>query len=202
MNEQFKNIFGEDFVRNLMESMQSGQGPGGMNGLPGMFGMPGNSPNADSHSSSDPTNRFRTQSPGSGPAAGPSTPMWNPFAQNGGSPSSTAKFPPVTISETRHEIILVFDIPGLDRANDVRISVFSEQVSIKGEIPNRQASLSDVKVHLNERRIGEFERTVHLPKRVKRQHAKAVYQQGLLELRLLKEGRASDEGSVIDVDFA
>ncbi|MBX5437352.1 MAG: Hsp20/alpha crystallin family protein, partial [Alicyclobacillaceae bacterium] len=47
-----------------------------------------------------------------------------------------------------------------------------------------------------------FERTFTLPARVRKQHAKAVYSGGLLEIRLLKEGRAGEgEGSLIDVDF-
>jgi len=196
MNDQFKSIFGEDFVRNLMESMQSGQGGTGMGGIPGMFGMPGANQSENGAAHGEANNHFRAGAGQSGPA--PGAPAWNPFGQG----TSAAKFPSVAITETRHELVLVFDLPGLDRANDVRISVFPEQVTVKGDIPNKVVSGSELKQHMNERKFGAFERTIALPVRVKRQHAKAVYQQGLLELRLLKENRANDEGAVIDVDFA
>jgi HSP20 family protein len=195
MNEQFRSIFGDDFVKSLMSSMQS---QGWMNGGQAQpWAMPqgrtdGTRPNQPQAGDSNHEGAARDGEQG--------PPMFNPFAGQAQAPLS---FPLVDILEMRHELVLVVDVPGLERASDVRISVHTDRVVIKGELQRSTNRTREFTVLQGERKVGQFERTVLLPVRVRKQHAKAVYQQGLLEVRLLKEGKTPEsDGTIIDIDFA
>ncbi len=195
MNEQFRNIFGDDFVKSLMTSMQSQGWMNGQQGYP--WAMPqGPANGAGQHHPGGAQSRQGEQK--SSEQQG--QPMFNPFA---GQATAPGLFPPVDILEMRHELILVIDVPGLERASDVRLAIHSDRVVIKGELQPSSSRTRECTVLQSERRIGQFERTVMLPMRVRKQHAKAVYQQGLLEIRLLKEGKMPEsDGTIIDIDFA
>lgn len=198
MNDQFRKIFGDDFVQNLMSSMQT---QGWMNGGQGnpfampqtggtdrMSGVPPQQP-ADDSSSKGPS-----------PDRGAGGPMWNPFASQ---PAAPGLFPMVDILDVRHELVLIVDVPGLEHASDVRISVHPDKVIVKGELQRLGNRNGEYSILQSERRVGSFERSITLPVRVRKQHAKAIYQQGLLEIRLLKEGKSPEsDGTVIDIDFA
>lgn len=192
MNEQFRSIFGDDFVRSLMSSMQSQGWMNGQQAYP--WAMPQG--RADGQKQSQPQS---SEAPNRQGEQGP--PMFNPFAQQAAAPPGL--FPLVDILDMRHELVLVIDVPGLERASDVRISVHSDRVVIKGELQRSTNRTREFTILQSERRVGQFERTISLPVRVRKQHAKAVYQQGLLEVRLLKEGKAPEtDGTIIDIDFA
>lgn len=201
MNEQFRNIFGDDFVRNLMSSMQSQGWMNGQQGYPWAMPQPGGvdrkNPN---QSGTGPSPADGEGGHSAGPEGGPGAPMWNPFAAQSTAPGL---FPLVDILDMRHEIILVVDVPGLERASDVRISVHPDRILIKGELQRLYDKNKEYAILQSERRVGQFDRSIVLPVRVRKQHAKAIYHQGLLEIRLLKEGKAPEnDGTVIDVDFA
>lgn len=193
MGDQFQKMFGEDFVRNMMSQMQ----------VPS-WGQPQNNGGAQSGD--------RFWSGGSGGSdtngsQGPSTsadgqPLWNPFGGMGGQPPKQRVYPPVDVYETRHEVVLTLEIPGMERASDIHVAVFPDHVVVKGSIERNYQSASSSPLATAERYVGPFERRISLPVRVRKQHAKAVYRSGLLELRLLKEGKSTEsEGNTIDVDF-
>src|SRR5579875_1174304 len=114
MNDQFRQIFGDDFMRNLMQSMQSqnwmnGQQMNPFTGMPGMEGQDrlNRQPNQQTNASDGTA------------GAPPGGPMWNPFfGQQAASPNGAGVFPMADILETKHELILVMEIPGLERASD------------------------------------------------------------------------------------
>ena len=187
MNDQFRKIFGDDFVKSLMQSM-SGMPLSGAGGFP--FSGFGQTPSAGTE---QPDARGFSGFEGF-PAFG---------NQTGPAPGASTSHIPVDIVELRHELVLQIELPGLEHAADVRLSVAPSQVTIRGERRVKMPRGTDGKVVVSERSIGSFERTVPLPVRVRRQHAKAVYQQGILEVRLIKEARSDDiDASVIDIDFA
>lgn len=195
MNDQFRQMFGDDFVKNLMNSIQSPHGMG-QNGQPSPMAnmFQGMNPNAQGPNGS-PDNAMGGNREGTAP-------MWNPFPSTTGGPS-VAAYPPTDILESRHELILLIEVPGLEKASDVRLSIFPEQITIRGEIQQINERRSEYTVRTTERRLGLFERTIALPVRVRKQHAKAIYQQGILQIRLLKEGKPYEtDGTVIDIDFA
>lgn len=188
MTDQFRQMFGDDFVRNLMKSMQ----------------MPTGWPTGATPPATAPPGTAAGGSPqGMGRAAGPGIPgMWNPFGENVGASPQTTGYPPVDVYETKHEVIVIFELPGLHRAGDVRLAVYPDRLEVRGEIVRRYDGLSGREPVISERRIGSFERVVLLPSRVRKQHARAHYRQGLLEVRLIKEGKTGEtDANVIDVDF-
>ncbi|MDQ0188403.1 Hsp20/alpha crystallin family protein [Alicyclobacillus cycloheptanicus] len=209
MGEQFQKMFGDDFVRNLMNQMQvpawgqPGNAAGGERFWPG-FG-PGAGPTGNAGQGGDgAAGSAAGKGTGNGtPGMGEGPPMWNPFmGMNRPSVDPPASYPPADIYETRHEVVVVLELPGMERSSDVRLSVFPEHIVVKGERERRYPNGSSAKLTTAERRVGSFERQIALPARVRKQHAKAVYRAGLLEVRLLKEGKPADgEGNLIDVDF-
>lgn len=202
MTDQFRKIFGDDFVKNLMGSMQS----------PNLWQQQNTT---GPETGPDAQGRFRdpTSQPGGGypnpNTAGNGWPGntqgWNPFAQggvqSGGQGSVQPTYPNADIYETRHEVVLVLEVPGVERSSDIRISVFPDSLLVKGDIDRRYERSSDP-LFAKERFVGPFERKFALPTLVRKQHAKAIYRSGLLEIRLLKEGKHVDgDGTVVDVDF-
>jgi HSP20 family protein len=197
MTDQFRKIFGDDFVKNLMGSMQAPNwwqqqntaGPeGGMDGQ-GRF-----------HSPTDPSGNPMANQQGAWPTGQPQG--WNPFAAGTSqNPATPGAYPRADVYETRHEVVVVLEVPGVERSSDIRISVFPESILVKGDIERKYERTSDP-LYAKERFSGAFERRLPLPVRVRKQHAKASYRSGLLEVRLLKEGKDMDgDGAMVDVDF-
>lgn len=219
MTQQFRQMFGDDFVKNLMSSMQTPlwnqqQGAPGVppdGGPSGQFGSGPEQRGAPFAANLPPRGPAAGAGPGTtGSGSGPGATewpnwmgQWNPFAQGStvGGPVA-GLFPPIDLYETRHELVLLLEIPGLERASDVRLAVFPDKVIVKGDRKRAATRAYDGTLVQSERIIGPFERTILLPSKVRKQHAKATYTRGLLEVRLVKESRAGDpDANIIDVDF-
>lgn len=122
--------------------------------------------------------------------------MGVPFHQNGESSSV-----PIDIYESGEHVIVVAEIPGIDDARDVHLSVSSDQLEIRGQV-ERSYGQTGGTLHVSERHIGQFERVVNLPVRVKRTGVRAKYKNGLLTISLVKSGRSgAGEQSSVSVDF-
>ncbi|WP_100404196.1 Hsp20/alpha crystallin family protein [Bacillus solitudinis] len=102
------------------------------------------------------------------------------------------------IRETESDIIVTFDVPGLESNEDVHIHILSKNtLSISGTI-NR--SLSDEgRYHRQERYIGTFHRSVTLPALVSDEGVHANYKKGILEVRMQKLNH--NELKKIDIMF-
>ncbi len=196
MAQQFRQMFGDDFVKNMMNSMQVpawNQPLGNQNGNPAASG-------AEPRFGQNPF-----QQNGNGQAQGGGAwpnwmAGWNPQGNNS-APSSSAQILAVDVFDMRNEIVIVVELPGLQKASEVRISVLPTSVTIKGD-RRLSAHMAAGTITQSERVLGPFERTIELPARVRKQHAKATYAHGLLEIRLVKEGRISNsDANMVDVDF-
>lgn len=222
MGDQFQKMFGDDFVRNLMNQMQVpnwnefGTGTGGDRFSQGGPGSTGDGRANDSKSNGPGRAGAGNPFAGNNPGWMDGAQMWNPFGGMwGGSGPGAAgsgagtpghpmsNYPLVDIYETRHEVVLILEIPGMERSADIRLSVFPDHVIVKGDVPKPEAVARNSTPARAERHTGSFERNIPMPVRVRKQHAKAVYRAGLLEVRLLKEASGQDtDGNTIDVDFA
>lgn len=96
--------------------------------------------------------------------------------------------PPVDVVEGEKEIILLFDLPGVDQ-KDIDISVSGDQITVKGE---RKPLDGEARFLRQERVFGPFSRTFALRVPVDIDRVTAVYRNGVLEVRLPKaeEGKA------------
>lgn len=97
-------------------------------------------------------------------------------------PESPALFPAVDILTAEDEMIVLVDLPGVDK-QDVHISMNDEILFIKGEVKPLYPGIPSVQT---ERFSGTFERPIGLPTRVDGQSARvrAAFRQGTLVVRI------------------
>jgi len=106
--------------------------------------------------------------------------------------------PRIDVYETENEVVAKCDLPGLDRKDDLNIDIDNNLLTISG-IVNRTGEVRENRMHRQERFVGRFQRSITLPARVSSEGVKAVYKNGVLEVRMPKTG--APEGKKIDVEF-
>jgi HSP20 family protein len=104
----------------------------------------------------------------------------------------------VDVRETPTEVIVSAEIPGLEKKEDVHITVHDNHLHLSGTI-ERVGEQKDEHFHRTERYHGHFSRTIPLPTSVDDSKAKASYKNGILEVCLPK--LQQQVGRHIDVDF-
>lgn len=102
------------------------------------------------------------------------------------------------VSETPDEVVVRADIPGLERKEDVRITVDDHHLRLSGSI-GRSHESHEANVHRVERYYGQFSRVIPLPVGVREDGARASYRNGVLEVHLPKSD--TQRGRPIEVDF-
>jgi HSP20 family protein len=95
---------------------------------------------------------------------------------------------PVDIQATNDEYILTANVPGL-KPEDLRLEVVDNTVTLRGEIKHEQKVEQEDYV-LQERRYGQFGRTITLPTALNPAKAEAVVENGVLTVRLPKAEEA------------
>ena len=103
--------------------------------------------------------------------------------------------PAVDILETDDAFRLLLDIPAV-AAQDVKVSVEDNLLTISGEIPSEEAS-ELVTQHRRERRVGRFSRSFRLPETVDEDAIDASSKDGVLTLTIAK--RAQSQPRQIEV---
>ncbi|MCL4561128.1 MAG: Hsp20/alpha crystallin family protein [Chloroflexi bacterium] len=93
-------------------------------------------------------------------------------------------YPVIDMYQTDEDVVLKAMLPGL-RADDVRISVTGDVLTLSGEIKEEQED-TKATYHIRERRYGSFTRTIPLPAPVVTEKAKADFENGVLKLTLPK----------------
>jgi len=106
--------------------------------------------------------------------------------------------PRVDVHETENEVIASFEIPGLEKKDDIQIEVRNDLLSVSGQI-NRSNEVKEEQMYRKERFAGRFQRSVALPSKVLAEGTKASYKNGILEVRMPKA--QAEERRRIDVDF-
>ena len=99
-------------------------------------------------------------------------------------PSRSAWYPSVDISEGEEAIAVTAEIPGL-KAEDIKVSVTNNVLTIEGE--KKEEKREDQKqVHRVERTYGSFRRAFRLSSAVDPDRITASYRDGVLSLSLAK----------------
>ena len=123
------------------------------------------------------------------------------FDSFGGRPGAMAGgertwLPAVDVHETKDDIVLSFDIPGVSE-KDVQVTVMGDLLTVKGERRfDREGTENSV--HRVERLYGKFERSVQLPMAVATDKVKATYRDGVLEIKLGKADEVKPRQIKID----
>ena len=93
------------------------------------------------------------------------------------------------LEETGHDVVVRFELPGMDK-DDCTIHIEGNVLHLSGEKRFERDS-SDSTYHVMERAYGAFQRSIALPRNVNVDQAKASFKNGVLTVRLPKEGGSS-----------
>ncbi len=105
--------------------------------------------------------------------------------------------PCVDISETKDEIVVTAEIPGMKK-DDIKISLNDNILTLKGE-KRQEKKVEEENYHRIERSYGAFHRSFTLPTTVQQDQVKATYKDGVLKVRLPKAEEAKPKEIAIEV---
>ncbi len=106
--------------------------------------------------------------------------------------------PAVDVAETKNEIVVKVEIPGMD-LKEFDISLRERTLTIKGEKKKEKVE-EEENYHLVERRYGTFARSVLLPHEVHSDKIRASYKDGILRVTLPKSREAKKKEIKIKVE--
>ncbi len=96
--------------------------------------------------------------------------------------------PAADIYETKDEIVAILELPGVNQ-KELDISLVGDTLTVRGQ-RHPEEKVGDEGYYRVERVYGPFSRTLLLPSMVDADRIKAVYNNGLLEIRLPKREEA------------
>ena len=111
--------------------------------------------------------------------------LQNAWQQSGLTPS-------VNVSETKKEITVEAEIPGMDES-DINVSIDNGYLTLRGE---KRHENRDEKAHRMKCSYGFFERTLPLPEYARVDEAKAKYKKGILTIHIPKDPKKETGRSI------
>lgn len=106
------------------------------------------------------------------------------------------RVPNVDVIDRDNEILVRAELPGVDKDN-VEVTLSDNAVTIKGST-RKEEKEEKGDYYRCEISSGSFSRTVGLPASVDSEHSKAVFKDGVLELKLAKTEKASKRSIKIE----
>ncbi|ADY73239.1 heat shock protein Hsp20 [Desulfurobacterium thermolithotrophum DSM 11699] len=111
-------------------------------------------------------------------------------------PGFEAGFEPrIEMYETPDEVVVKAEMPGLDK-DSIDVKVRGNYLIIKG-VKKQEKKDEKENVFFSESFYGEFQRVIPLPVEVKEEGIEAIYDKGILEIRLPKADSARKEVKII-----
>jgi len=110
----------------------------------------------------------------------------------------TEWFPSLDVSETKNELVVKAEIPGMD-SKDIDISLSDGMLTIRGE-KKQEKEEKEENYHFIERSYGTFSRSVSLPRDLKHDKISASYKDGVLRVVLPKSEEAKKKEIKIKVE--
>jgi len=107
--------------------------------------------------------------------------------------------PICNLHETENNIILSFEIPGVDKSN-IDLTVQDDNVTVKVESKVEKEKKGEEDSYSYEMQSKSFFRRVPLPKEVESDKAKAEYKKGVLRIELPKKHKTEKKGKKIDIE--
>ncbi len=118
-----------------------------------------------------------------------------------GEPLFEASFwPPVTVKENEHQIVVRAELPGLD-PGDLDVTLTSNSLIIAGE-KREERSGGDEYYHFNECTWGSFRREIPLPEEIEADKVSAEFSKGVLTVTLPKTEEARKRSRKVQVRVA
>jgi HSP20 family protein len=98
--------------------------------------------------------------------------------------------PAVTVSETKDELLLTAELPGM-KEDDITIELENNVLTVSGEKNEvREEGEDERKYHVYERSFGSFSRSFTLPRSVDPANIVANFEHGILTVKLPKMAEA------------
>ena len=113
-------------------------------------------------------------------------------------PVGTGFVPPVEMIQEGADVLLRLELPGIDPANDIDVSVHEGRLIVTGERKDTRTQ-EDGRALVRELRYGSFRREFALPDGVNSDDVEAAYDQGLLELRIREVVKPAPEPKRVQV---
>ena len=110
----------------------------------------------------------------------------------------TPWIPAVDIYETKDEIVLKAEIPGIEK-DKLNVDVKNGTLTIKGE-RNLEKEVKNEDYYRIERSYGSFTRAFSLPSGVDQSKVKASYKDGILEVKLPKVEEAKPKQIKVEIE--
>lgn len=111
---------------------------------------------------------------------------------------STVWHPPIDCFETDSEVVVVMEIAGMKQP-DFSIVLKGKILTIHGD-RNEKVDPSRLAFHHMEINYGRFERNLHLPEGTDKNSIKALYQDGLLEIRIKKLASPGQPAQEVEIE--
>ena len=112
---------------------------------------------------------------------------------------TTSNFaPPVDVYEDEHNITLKIEVPGIDE-NDINVSIENNTLTVRGE-RRFEKDEKEENFHRVERMYGSFTRSFTLPNTVDPEQVSALYEKGVLKIRLAKKAEAKPKLIKVNVE--
>lgn len=124
--------------------------------------------------------------------------LFNDFFGSGELPEAADFVPGLDISETKNEIKVKVDLPGLTE-KDVEVNLSGDILSIKGE-RKEETEEKEENYYRKERVYGTFLRQIQIPKKIKTDQVKAKFKNGVLHVTLPKAEEALEKGIKVEVE--
>lgn len=105
--------------------------------------------------------------------------------------------PAIDVYDSKEDLVVKTDLPGIKK-EDIEVSINDGTLTIKGEKKEELRKKEDGVVR-TERLYGAFQREILLPTAVDSNNVKAIYKDGVLELRLPKKEEAKPKQIKVDI---
>ncbi len=106
--------------------------------------------------------------------------------------------PQVDIFEDRGDVVVKAEIPGMKK-EDIDVNMTDDMITISGE-KKKEEKVEKKDYYRVERSYGSFSRSFHMPKDVQADKAKAVFKDGVLEIRVPKTEEAKSKEKKVAVE--
>ncbi len=106
--------------------------------------------------------------------------------------------PTVDVYEEKDDIVVKVELPGMDK-NNIEVNLTDHTLTIKGE-KKKEEEVKNENYYRTERSYGTFLRTLELPKDVHTDKVKAIFKNGILEVRMPKTEEAKAKEIKVKVE--
>lgn len=93
--------------------------------------------------------------------------------------------------EENGDVVVKAELPGMSK-DDIEVTLSDSMLTLKGE-KKKEEEVKEKDYHRCEREYGSFLRTIDLPAEIKTEGVKAVFKEGVLEIRLPKSEKAKEK---------